>query len=702
MPRRLLKRNACCILSAEPDAGRRRGHRHGPATPVSITINFGRYDLTFGNAVIVEPQGQFGPLAAFLHNNAPLGTLPFDLTYGTNPPRHPLFTCETGLMSIRIEDYALIGDCETAALVSCKGSIDWLCWPRFDSPACFAALLGGPEHGHWLITPAVDGVTTERAYRPDTLILETRFEAAEGAVLLTDFMPLRGTNSDIVRRVTGLRGRVPMRVELTIRHDYGQTVPWITRLDGGVLRAIAGPNMMILHTPTALRGKDLSTVGDFSVGPDETVDFTLTYGPSHLPIPEPIDPDEALADTEAFWRGWVGPCTVHGPWREAAVRSLITLKALTYRPTGGIVAAATTSLPELIGGERNWDYRFCWLRDATFTLLALMGGGYYDEARDWRDWLIRAVAGSPSQMQIMYGLAGERDLTERHLPWLPGYGASTPVRVGNAAADQLQLDVYGEVADALHTARKSALSTSDAAWRLQRALTEHLAKVWDEPDEGIWEVRGRRRCFTHSKVMAWVAFDRAVKAVEDFGLEGPVKRWRALRDKIHHQVCGHAFSTELNSFVQEYGGKDLDASLLLMALVGFLPPDDPRILGTVAAVQKHLSVDGLLLRYNTGAADDGLPPGEGVFLACSFWLADNLVLQGRIPEARALFERLLALRNDVGLLAEEYDPHAGRFLGNFPQAFSHVALVNTALNLTRSAEEAPARQRGEEESVNTP
>jgi GH15 family glucan-1,4-alpha-glucosidase len=597
----------------------------------------------------------------------------------------------------RIEDYALIGDCEAAGLVSRDGSLDWLCWPRFDSPACFAALLGGKEHGRWLIAPAGEVARTCRAYKPDTLILETRFETAEGAVLLTDFMPLRGTNSDVVRRVTGLSGRVSMRFDLTIRFDYGRSVPWMSRLEDGSLRAIAGPHMLVLKSDIAVRGKDLSTVGEFVIGQGEKADFTLTYGPSHLPPPPPIDPEQALADTETFWRGWADRCTLgEGAWGDAVRRSLITLKALTYRPTGGIVAAPTTSLPELIGGERNWDYRFCWLRDATFTLLALMGGGYYDEARDWRDWLVRAAAGSPSQIQIMYGLAGERDLPERILPWLPGHAGSKPVRIGNAAADQLQLDVFGEVADALHMARKSALAPSAVAWQLERALTEHLEQVWSLPDEGIWEVRGPRRCFTHSKVMAWVAFDRAVKAVEAFGLASRVGRWRALRDRIHAEVCDRAFDTKLGSFVQSYGGMELDASLLLMPLVGFLPPDDPRVRGTVEAIQRRLAVDGLLLRYDTGSTDDGLPPGEGAFLACSFWLADNLVLQGRHAEAQSLFERLLALRNDVGLLAEEYDPRARRMLGNFPQAFSHVALVNTALNLTRMA--GPAEQRGESES----
>jgi GH15 family glucan-1,4-alpha-glucosidase len=594
-------------------------------------------------------------------------------------------------MAERIEDYALIGDCETAALVGRGGSIDWLCWPRFDSPTCFAALLGGPEHGRWLIAPVAQVVRTERAYRDDTLILETRFETQAGAVLLTDFMPLRGSNSDIIRRVTGERGQVTMCSELVIRFDYGRSVPWVTRLEDGSLRAIAGPHLLVLRTDAPLQGRGRSTVSEFTVAAGDTLDFTLTYGQSHLPLPPPIEPDEAMADTEAFWRAWAGRCTVRGTWSEAVRRSLITLKALTYRPTGGIVAAATTSLPEMPGGERNWDYRFCWLRDATFTLLALMDGGYYDEACAWRDWLVRAAAGSPEQMQIMYGLAGERDLTERTLPWLPGYQGSVPVRIGNAAADQLQLDVYGEVADALYAARKNSLESSPAEWQLQCALTNHLERVWSLPDEGLWEVRGARRHFTHSKVMAWVAFDRAVKTIEGFGLHGPVERWRSVRDQIHKEVCRCAYNVELGSFVQSYGASELDASLLLMPLVGFLPATDARIKGTVAAIQRHLMRDGLLLRYNTATSDDGLRPGEGAFLACSFWLADNLLLQERYAEATALFERLLALRNDVGLLAEELDPHADRMLGNFPQAFSHVALVNTALNLTRV--EGPADQR---------
>ncbi len=576
--------------------------------------------------------------------------------------------------------------------MSREGSIDWLCWPRFDSPACFAALLGNQEHGRWTLSPAGAVRAITRRYRPDTLILETRFETEAGAVLVTDFMPLRGTNSDVVRRVAGLEGEVAMRMDLRIRFDYGRTVPWVNRLGPDTLRAIAGPDMLVLRAGAPTQGEDLATVSEFTVAEGRTVDFILTHGPSHVPPPMPVDVDEALADTEAFWRGWASRCTVDGRWGEVARRSLITLKALTYRPTGGIVAAATASLPEQIGGERNWDYRFCWLRDATFTLLALMDSGYFEEAGDWRDWLIRAVAGSANQIQIMYGVAGERDLAERILPWLPGYESSRPVRVGNAAVGQVQLDVFGEVADALYVAWRGGVAESEVAWRLMCALAKHLEAIWSQPDKGIWEVRGEKRHFTHSKVMAWVTFDRLVKATEEFGLPGPVDRWRSLRDQIHADVCRNGYNAELGSFVQRYGGVELDASLLLLPLVGFLPADDPRMRGTVEAVQRRLSVGGLLLRYDSAATDDGLPAGEGVFLACSFWLADNLVLQGRYEEARAMFERLLALCNDVGLLAEEFDPRAGRMLGNFPQAFSHVALVNTALNLTRAAK--PAEQRG--------
>lgn len=601
-------------------------------------------------------------------------------------------------MPARIEDYALIGDCETAALVARDGSIDWLCWPRFDSGACFAALLGGPEHGRWQITPADPNARVTRRYRAGTLILETEFETAEGAVTLIDFMPPRDGASDLVRMVVGRRGRVTMRTELALRFDYGAIIPWMTRLDDGGLRAIAGPDMVVLHADAPLHGEGLTTVGSFTVAAGETSSFVLTYVPSHQPVPAPTTPAAALADTDAFWREWTGRCTYQGEWAEPVLRSLITLKALTYAPTGGIVAAPTTSLPEQLGGSRNWDYRYCWLRDATLTLLALMDAGYFDEAVAWRNWLLRAAAGSPEQVQIMYGLAGERLLTEWEVPWLPGYEGSAPVRIGNGAHGQLQLDVFGEVMDALHQGRCGGMLPSGEAWRLQCALVEHLESVWELPDQGIWEVRGGPQHFTHSKVMAWVAIDRAIKGAEGFGLEGPLDRWRALRERIHTEVCERAYDPGLGSFVQAYGSSQLDASLLLMPLVGFLPPDDPRVQGTIECIERRLVVDGLVLRYDTAATDDGLSQGEGAFLACSFWLADTLVLVGRHDDARSLFERLLALRNDVGLLAEEYDPRIGRQVGNFPQAFSHVALVDTALNLGHAAVQnapRPAAQRAQ-------
>jgi GH15 family glucan-1,4-alpha-glucosidase len=594
-------------------------------------------------------------------------------------------------MSTSLEDYALIGDCETAALVSRAGSIDWLCWPRFDSAACFAALLGGPEHGRWLIEAADEGARITRRYRGNTLILETRIETAGGAVLVIDFMPPRGRNSDIVRLVRGERGRVRMRMELVLRFDYGRTVPWVTRMEDGGLRAIAGPDMVTLHTPAKIRGEDLKTVAEFELAGGETMPFVLTHGSSHVPPPDAIDPESSLETTETFWTEWAARNTSTGEWGEAVMRSLIVLKALTYAPTGGLVAAPTTSLPEQIGGTRNWDYRYCWLRDATLTLLAMMNAGYYDEAHDWSMWLLRAAAGAPAQLQIMYGLAGERRLPEIEIPWLPGYENSAPVRVGNAAHDQLQLDVYGEVMDALHHARRGGLVAGEADWAFQRAVLIHLESIWQLPDHGLWEVRGEARHFTYSKVMAWVAFDRGVHAVEQFNLSGPVDRWRQIRQAIHDEVCERGFDRELGSFVQSYGSKELDASLLLLSTVGFLPPDDPRIQGTIAAVEKQLLVDGFLRRYDTSTADDGLPEGEGVFLACSFWLCDAYVLAGRVDEARALCERLLSLRNDVGLLAEEYDTRAGRLVGNFPQAFSHVAIVNTTHNLMRATK--PAEQR---------
>ncbi len=592
---------------------------------------------------------------------------------------------------MRIEDYALIGDCQTAALVSRDGSIDWLCWPRFDSPACFAALLGKPENGRWKISPKTP-FKARRSYRRDTLILETEFETAEGAVTLIDFMPVRGWHSDLVRMVVGRRGRVAMEMEGVLRFDYGASVPWVTyEPDGRGLRAIVGPDMVLLRSPVPLENRQRTTCASFEAHEGETLAFVLSYGPSHLEMALKLDPQGALAETERFWREWIARCTDCAGWAEAVRRSLITLKALTYAPTGGIVAAPTTSLPEKIGGVRNWDYRYCWLRDATLTLLAFMDAGYVEEAEAWREWLVRAVAGSPQQIQVMYGVAGERRLSEWQLDWLPGYEGSQPVRCGNAAAAQLQLDVFGEVLDALYQACKAGLAPHDAAWDLQRAMLGHLEKVWIQPDEGIWEVRGPPRHFTHSKVMCWVAFDRAVKMVEGMGLKGPVERWRALRARIHEDVCRRGFSEKRGCFVQSYGSEELDASLLLIPLVGFLPAGDARVKRTVESIQRELTVDGLVQRYLTHESVDGLPPGEGVFLACSFWLADNLCLQGRGQEARALFDRLVGLTNDVGLLAEEYDPAARRFLGNFPQAFSHLGLINTAMNLSAAAK--PAEQR---------
>ena len=599
---------------------------------------------------------------------------------------------------MKIEDYALIGDCQTAALVGRNGSIDWLCWPRFDSPACFAALLGSAENGYWKIAPAGEALSIKRRYRPGTLVLETEFETAEGAVTLIDFMPVRSGQSDVVRIVAGRRGRVAMQTEGVLRFDYGASVPWVTLgADRLSARAIAGPDMTLLCSPVPLENRERRTWAQFEVAAGEARAFVLTHSASHLEVPHRVDPQKALAETEAFWNEWSARCTVGGEWSAAVCRSLITLKALTYAPTGGIVAAPTTSLPEKIGGVRNWDYRHCWLRDATLTLLAFMNAGYYDEARAWREWLLRAVAGSPGQMQIMYGIGGERRMPEWEIPWLAGYEGSKPVRVGNAAAAQLQLDVYGELMDALYQACKGGLAGNDVAWGLQHALLVHLEKAWTRPDEGIWEVRGPPRHFTHSKLLAWVAFDRAVKMVEGMGVAGPVARWRELRARIHAEVCERGFSRKRNSFVQAFGSEELDGSLLQIATTGFLPAHDPRVLSTVEAIRRDLTVDGLVLRYRTNESLDGLPPGEGVFLACSFWLADNLCMQGRWDEARELFERLVGLANDVGLLAEEYDPVARRFLGNFPQAFSHVALVNTAMNL--GSREKPAEQRAEQKAA---
>jgi GH15 family glucan-1,4-alpha-glucosidase len=600
-------------------------------------------------------------------------------------------------MTEQIEDYAMIGDLGSAALVGRDGSIDWLCWPRFDSDACFAALLGRPEHGRWLIGPKAGTARITRRYRPNTLILETRFETDEGAATLIDFMPPRDGNSHLCRMLVGERGRIDLHGELILRFGYGANVPWVTRIDQQTVRAVAGPDMVVLRSSAPFRGEGFKTVGDFTVAAGETVSFSLSYSLSHHDLPEPIDVAAKLRATEAYWVDWAGKNKIECPWDEAVVRSLITLKALTYAPTGGMVAAATTSLPEEIGGVRNWDYRFCWLRDATLTLLALMNSGYYEEAEMWREWLLRAAAGSPSQIQIMYGIRGERRLTEWEVPWLPGFQDSKPVRIGNAAHEQLQLDIFGEVMDALHQARESGLGAYEAGWDLERALLAHLEKIWTEPDEGIWEVRGGRQHFTYSKVMAWVAFDRAIKSAENHQLPGPVAHWRDIRARIHADVCAHGYDSTRNSFVQVYGGKSLDASLLLLPALGFLTPEDPRIRGTVAAVERELLRDGLLLRYDTASVDDGLPPGEGVFLACSFWLADAYLMQGRHDEARRLFEHLLTLRNDVGLLSEQYDPRRRRLVGNFPQAFSHLALVNTASNLSHYRK--PAEQRSDRRVV---
>jgi GH15 family glucan-1,4-alpha-glucosidase len=594
----------------------------------------------------------------------------------------------------RVEDYALIGDCTTAALVSRQGSIDWLCWPRFDSPACFAALLDTPRSGRWRIAPADEGARVTRRYRPGTLILETEFETGEGAAQLIDFMPMEAGGSSIVRIVRGLRGHVPLRFELALRFEYGEIVPWVTRLRTGFgVRAIAGPSLVVLHSTVPLEGRDLTTRAEFSVDAGEEAYFILAYGPSHLPAPAVPDPEEALNATEAFWTDWCERGTYQGEWRAPVQRSLLTLKALTYAPTGGIVAAPTTSLPEELGGSRNWDYRFCWLRDATFTLLALLHAGYRDEARDWSEWLRRSVAGSPAQIQTLYGLAGERRLSEWELPQLAGYQGAKPVRIGNAAHLQLQIDVFGEVVDALYQSASGGLAPVHEAWDLQREIVEHLATLWQQPDESIWEVRGPPQHFTFSKVMAWVALDRMVKAAEKRGTVERIDVWSKLRDEIHATVCKHGFDESRGSFVQSFGSKALDASVLMIPLVGFLPATDARVRGTVAAIERELMYHGLVRRYLPEQGADGLPGSEGVFLACSFWLADNLALQGRHDDAKALFQRLLALSNDVGLLAEEYDPATQRLVGNFPQAFSHLALINTALNLT---EYGPAHQRGTE------
>lgn len=593
---------------------------------------------------------------------------------------------------MRIEEYALIGDTHTAALVGRNGSIDWLCLPRFDSSACFASLLGDRQHGCWQLSPAAEVRHTRRHYRPSTLILETIFETDDGMVRLVDFMSPRKGHPVVVRMVEGLAGQVRMRMELVIRLDYGSVIPWV-RMREGVLSAIGGPDALYLHTPVVTRGEQLSSVANFLVSNGQSIPFVLIWRPSHEPIPEPLDPEGMLQETEAWWLDWSNRCTYQGEWREQVLRSLITLKALTYAPTGGIVAAPTTSLPEAIGGVRNWDYRLCWLRDATFTLYSLMTAGYKEEACSWRDWLLRAVAGDPAKLQTMYGPGGERRLTEIQLPWLPGYERSSPVRIGNAAVHQFQLDVYGEVMDTLHQARRVGIAANESSWALEQRLLEFLETGWKQPDEGIWEVRGSRKHFTHSKVMAWVAADRAVKGMENFGLSGDIGRWKRLREEIHREVCEKGYDPDRRTFTQHYGSKQLDASLLMIPLVGFLPPEDGRVRGTVEAIERELCESGFVRRYRTDTAHsvDGLPQGEGAFLACTFWLADNYWLVGRHREARQLFERLLSLCNDVGLLSEEYDPYAKRLLGNFPQAFSHVSLINTAHNL--SVDIGPASHR---------
>ncbi|WP_433855756.1 glycoside hydrolase family 15 protein [Streptomyces kronopolitis] len=587
-------------------------------------------------------------------------------------------------MHPHIEDYALIGDLQTAALVGRDGSIDWLCLPRFDSGACFAALLGGKGNGHWRVAPRSEEATAQRSYRGDSLILDTVWETPTGSVRVVDFMPQRDRAPDVVRIVEGLRGSVEMRSELRLRFDYGRVVPWVRAAEGARV-AVAGPDSVWLRTPpqSSTYGKDFSTRSDLTVAEGEQAAFVLTWHPSHEPRPTPIDPYTALQDTLDDWHAWSGRCRYNGPYREAVMRSLITLKALTYAPTGGIVAAPTTSLPEELGGVRNWDYRYCWLRDASLTLNSLLSAGYLEEAGAWRDWLLRAVAGAPDDLQIMYGLAGERRLPEAELPWLTGYCDSAPVRIGNAAVEQRQLDVYGEVLDSFHIARMAGLPSEPHAWSIQRALTEYLESTWRDPDEGLWEIRGPRRHFVHSKVMAWVAADRAVRAIEAnprYG--GDADRWRAMREDVHREVCERGYDAERGTFTQFYGSKELDAATLLIPRVGFLPADDPRVLSTIDTVRRELTHDGLVRRYSTeGGSVDGLPGGEGTFLVCSFWLADALQLSGRRDEAREMFERLLDLRNDLGLLSEEYDPAAGRQLGNFPQAFSHIGLVGTAFGL---------------------
>jgi GH15 family glucan-1,4-alpha-glucosidase len=599
-------------------------------------------------------------------------------------------------LPLGIEDYGLIGDCETAALVGRDGSIDWLCWPAFDSDACFAAILGTRKNGRWLIAPSETVTASSRRYWDDTLILETRFETEGGTVALIDFMPPRGAASDVVRLVRGVSGRVTMRMELVIRFGFGVDIPWVKRTeDRSALLAICGQDMTVLRTPVETRGEDLTTVAEFVVSAGESMPFVLTYGPSHLAVPEPIDPAVALQETEAFWTEWSSRCSYEGESRDLVMRSLITLKALTYAPTGGIVAAPTTSLPEKLGGARNWDYRFCWLRDATFTLLALMNSGYTEEASAWHGWLLRAVAGAPVNMQIMYGIMGQRRLLEWEADWLPGYENSLPVRLGNAAHAQLQLDVYGELIDAFHQSRMTELKLDEESWALECSVLEHLAEVWNQPDHGIWERRGEAKHYVFSKVMCWVAFDRGIKSAERFGLKAPLESWRVLRAGIHRDVCAMGFDAKLNSFVESYGSQLLDASILLLPAVGFLPASDSRIRGTIAAIEQYMMRDGFVLRHDPREVSDETQPIEGAFLACSLWLADAYVLAGEIGKAQALFDRVIAIANDLGLFAEEYDTAVRRQVGNFPQALTHIALINTAHNLSdaKRASEKPAVQR---------
>jgi GH15 family glucan-1,4-alpha-glucosidase len=599
-----------------------------------------------------------------------------------------------------ISDYALIGDCETGALVGLDGSIDWLCWPRFDSAACFAALLGGPEHGNWQLAPE-DAVTAVRhRYVPGTLILETLFRTRQGSVTITDFMPLRGEASeaseasDIVRIVSGDSGEVDMKMTLALRFDYGRIVPWAHQVSEHRWRAVAGPNAVFLDTVVPVREEELRLVAGFRIRQGEQIAFVLTYRASHHCAPPRPDPEALLRVTRRYWNEWSSCCEYHGPWREAVLRSLITIKALTYRPTGGVLAALTTSLPERLGGSRNWDYRYCWLRDTMFTLQSLLKCGYRDEAQAWSEWLLRAVAGKASQIQPLYGISGEYRAPELELPWLPGYRNSRPVRIGNAAYLQCQLDAYGSVMDTLHVARDAGLELREASSGLQEELMGQLELQWQRKDEGIWEVRSHPQHFVHTKVMSWVAFDRAVSAARRFGLDGPVERWRSLRDKLRAEILERGFDPRRGAFTQAYGSAALDASVLLIPLVGFLPPDDARVVSTARVIERELMRDGLVLRYDTDESDDGLPGHEGAFLACTLWLADNLVLQGRRPDAVRLFEKILSLRNDVGLLSEQYDTTAGQMVGNFPQAFSHFALIDSALRLGPDRE-APARARAE-------